>query len=298
MPYRLEFGRSFRSEVRAILRGQLEAAANGLAASGSDPNAAIHNARKKIKRSRGLLRFLLKDDKKRRRRENARLRGIAGALSGVRDAAALVETAAILTPTDDPEASALLQLRHALIRRRDLLVAGNDTLTRRIAHASSDLSRAAGRSSRFKLPKSKRKVRKLILRGWVTTTRAALDIRKTCEVLGPDTPFHDLRKRSQDRWMQVMLLASLWPTGFRALKDQMKSLIDTLGHEHDLAVLEDLLDELIPLGLEQTHLKRVAPLISLTRLGLREDALKKADRLFDADPEREARTLARLLDGI
>ncbi|MNL53699.1 hypothetical protein D3C87_1769650 [compost metagenome] len=66
-----------------------------------------------------------------------------------------------------------------------------------------------------------------------------------------------------------------------------KALVDTLGHEHDLALLADLLDRetgLIGGGEEFSHLLGA---IIRQQQELRRNALALAERVFADTPERE-----------
>ena len=57
MSYSLSFTESPAEAVEQVRREQLEAAADGLDAHAEDPAEAVHDARKRIKKTRALLRL-------------------------------------------------------------------------------------------------------------------------------------------------------------------------------------------------------------------------------------------------
>lgn len=96
MAYRLSLlSDDLATELRRCAREQLDDAAGELrGTAGADPVTAIHEARKDLKKARSLLRLArpcLPADAY--RGENARLRDIARALAGTRDADVLAQTA-------------------------------------------------------------------------------------------------------------------------------------------------------------------------------------------------------------
>src|SRR3954454_5853464 len=92
MSYGLTFDDTPAESVQRVRREQLEAAAAALA-DGDDPVEAIHDARKRIKKTRALLRLARPGLTARTyKRRNRGLRDAGRAMSGSRDADVLVET--------------------------------------------------------------------------------------------------------------------------------------------------------------------------------------------------------------
>jgi CHAD domain-containing protein len=93
MAYRLALADDLAASLQSVARDQLEGAADGLA-DGDDPVEAVHDARKRIKKTRAALRLARPGLPKRvYRAENSALRDTARGLSGARDADVMVETA-------------------------------------------------------------------------------------------------------------------------------------------------------------------------------------------------------------
>src|SRR5438270_8288086 len=84
MPYRLKKKEPAAEGVKRIAAEQIDHASGQLAQDG-DPEKAIHEARKSVKKTRALLRLAEYDA------EDKRLRNIGRALSEIRDAAAMIQ---------------------------------------------------------------------------------------------------------------------------------------------------------------------------------------------------------------
>ncbi|MBC8129586.1 MAG: CHAD domain-containing protein, partial [Rhizobiaceae bacterium] len=96
MSYRIDPGAPLDAETRRVFTEQLDKATAELSAPASGPDGdlheAIHDARKRLKKLRGLLRLVRPGHERFYRTENERLRDIARTLSAVRDRTALIES--------------------------------------------------------------------------------------------------------------------------------------------------------------------------------------------------------------
>ncbi|MBW8317910.1 MAG: CHAD domain-containing protein [Arenimonas sp.] len=289
MPYRIRPDRPFSDEVVAVASGQLQRAISALEDQPEGLHEAIHEARKKFKRVRSLYRLVAMDQKPFRTAENARLRDTARTLSIVRDATALIETVTYLEnhALNDEEKDALSHARAALTERRDALALAETDLADKVAAAIAACHEAIASLETASFPSSPRKAAKLLAKGWrrgLARARASLD---DCHNSVHEEAFHELRKAGQTYWMNLSLLRDIWPSAMHAKRAEAKALVDTLGHEHDLALLADLLDRetgLIGGGEEFSHLLGA---IIRQQQELRRDALLRAEHLFGDIPARE-----------
>ena len=55
--------------------------------------------------------------------------------------------------------------------------------------------------------------------------------------------FHELRKKTKTLWYLLCMLYVYWPAVMYPLKEEWKVLCDVLGHQHDLAVLREVVLE-------------------------------------------------------
>lgn len=289
MPYRIRPDRPFGDEVVAVASEQLRRAVSALEDQPDGLHEAIHEARKKFKRVRSLYRLVALDQKQFRTTENARLRDTARTLSIVRDATALIETVAYLEnhALNDEEKRALAHARAALTERRDALALAETDLPDKVVAAIAACHEAIASLETASFPSSPRKAAKLLAKGWRKGLAGAHTALDDCHNSVHEEAFHELRKAGQTYWMNLSLLRDIWPSAMHAKRAEAKALVDTLGHEHDLALLADLLDRetgLIGGGEEFSHLLGA---IIRQQQELRRDALLRARHLLSDTPARE-----------
>lgn len=295
MAYRIDFDIPLEDEARRIARELIDDAIDLLENQPKGLHEAIHDARKNIKRVRALYRLIASDIGDFQKAENVRLRDIGRALSHLRDTAVLAETADYLEQeTEQKETkSAIRRLGRAVKKRRDRIADTRheveDTLL-----AAADSLRDAGKAVKdLSLPKLRKQTIACVCHGWRTTGRKALKAMAACEHTDADEPFHDLRKRAQDRFMHAALLTAAWPAGMSSIQRQAKALVDTLGREHDLAVL----DAQVRADKERSAEDREPLLQSITteRQKLQQAGRELGREVFDEKPKRDAEIVALLI---
>lgn len=278
MSYRLAPTESLSEAVRRSAAEELSAAARGLAAGGSrtEREAAIHEARKSVKKVRSLLRLVREAvPAKRRREENGRLREAAGRLASERDAAVLVSTAKQLPVGVLPPRS-LEALRERLVARRReaalVVASGPDPATR----ASAALTDAAHRLAALQvrgggpgavLPGLERAYR----RG-----RSGLDLALDAD----GERWHEWRKHAKDLRYHLEWLSSLWSGPLSAAAEELHRLTDLLGDEHDLGVLVTTLADEHERFQDLADLDRVGAAVAARRAELRAEALDLGARCY------------------
>lgn len=203
-----------------MAREQLQAAQQELEG-GDDPREHIHEARKRLKKVRGLLRLVRPAMEDLYDRENARLREAAGRLSDLRDAAARVEAYDELIDgfehTVDQDSVA--PVRRALLDARDEAEGSPDRVAELRDASAADVHAAVAAVDGWEPPetfepladgaaKTYRRGRK----AW-----ASLDEGVDAELL------HELRKRMKYHWLHIRLLQDLWPEPMKALKRSRRS---------------------------------------------------------------------------
>nr|CAD6407838.1 CHAD domain-containing protein [Rhizobium sp. Q54] len=296
MAFRIRPDRPFTAEFRSVARRQLEQAVNFLEGQPNGPHEAIHDARKKFKRVRALYRLIQLDAKEFRQRENERIRDMARTLSAVRDATALVETVDYLASeaTSPEEISALAFASKALIERRDRIASEETDLIRKIAAAVRTCREAIDALDELDLDDSPRKTARRLSKAWrKQLARTAADL-VGCEEGGHTEAFHDLRKVTQTYWMHLSLLSDLWPSAMRAKQKEAKALVDLLGHEHDLSVLTQVVNENPDLFGDSETLARLIGAIIARQQDLRQRAIEQAKLVFADDADTEAARIALL----
>jgi hypothetical protein len=235
MTYRLEPQHPVSHSVRQIAASQIGdiLSAFGDAASSAK---AVHETRKALKRLRALLSLVrhgLEADELRRERD--RLRAIAHSLAGARDAHVMLETARTLPerglPRDCRTASRIVV---SLLEEKQN-VAGAD-LTAQSVELPPDSLREA-HEAMAALPVEALDIHD-ILRGFIETYRRGRRLhRDVFAADAEDERIHDLRKEVQQHWRHLQLLTNAWPKALRPQIALARDLSETLGRDHDIAML-------------------------------------------------------------
>ncbi|WP_180898349.1 CHAD domain-containing protein [Martelella soudanensis] len=288
MSFTLDPDRPFDAAVRKVVVSQLEDAIRMLKKQPAGIHEAIHDARKKFKRVRGLYRLIRPAAKDFAREENARIRDLAKTLSADRDAAALIECARYLrlNAADGNADMALARLEAVLIARRDATALSDDALQKKAKAAVGACREAIAAVEKQDF--DERKPEKAIAKAWRKQLAAAHVAVMAARAEATDENFHELRKEAQTYWMFCSLVAPVWPTALKAKRSDAKALADLIGHEHDLSVMLVLLG-----GPDAPELPEEARRIcrdqALTlRSRLRRQAVKAARKVFDDEAEIES----------
>ena len=252
MAYKLSLD-DLAASVKHVAGDQLGAAADGLQ-DPDDPVEAVHDARKRLKKTRALLRLarpaMRADAFQARNRE---LRDQGRALSGARDADAMVETV-----------DALAQHNTRRVKRAHFM-----------AVRGSFVAGAAGALPEHRVPALARGVSRwplgdisagTLVDALTTTYKRG---RKAAAKPATDENLHEWRKRVKDLWYQARLLS------IKKLARDAKALSKLLGDDHDLVVLSAELPASDPLQ----------PLISERRAELQKQARKLGARVYEDSPK-------------
>ena len=290
MAYRLRPDKPFTAEFRSVAESQLERAIHLLQERPEGPHEAIHDARKRFKRVRALYRLIQTDAREFRQRENARIRDMARTLSAVRDATALVETVNYLAShaSSPEELAALAVASKALTERRDRIASEEHDLPAKMAAAVATCRDAIAALEELHLDDSSNKSARRLARTWKKQRVKALAALQACEEHADAEVFHDLRKSGQTYWMHLALLGPVWPSAMLAKQNEAKELVDLLGHEHDLSVLTELVNESPELFGNSDTLALVIGSIIARQQALRHEAVKKAHEVFADSAEAES----------
>jgi CHAD domain-containing protein len=285
MSYRLKITEPLDDEVQRVAHEQLGNAVAGLRDDTADRVAAVHGARKSIKKTRALVRLARPAlPANVRRTENAALRDAGRLLSGTRDADVLRATLGDLAEREVGRVSqGSIALAQEILDRRVQEGAdadgGGDT--RGPAAAAADaLEAVAGRVDDWPLDDADAAD---LCKGAVEAYgrgRAALeDVRRDPSV----EALHEWRKRVKDLWYHQRLLRGLWPAVLKAQAAETKRLSEDLGDDHDLAMLAAALGDDAELG----------PLIAERRGELQAHALELGKRIYAESPKAVRRRLDR-----
>jgi CHAD domain-containing protein len=273
MAYRLEREESLVAGLSRVVRNEIESAAGVLSGvKKADPNQAIYEARKRIKKARAALRLLRADMGPAVWRENSRLREIAGRLSGFRDVFAVIETFDALQKKYG--ASGLSSVRTGLVKRSRASAGGEDA-GRVVKAAAQGLGKI---SKRVEAWPSKRKPGgfSAVTKGIEKTYRDGRKALVAARRQGSADSFHELRKRVKDQWYQGRLLG----THLKGLK----ALGTLLGDDHNLAVLRERIAAEPAFYGKPEQIARTVDLITRQQKELRARAIPRAERIYEETP--------------
>lgn len=230
MAYRFKLNEPFDKGFRRIADEQIDLAEEVLR-KGEDRVAAVHEARKCIKRIRALLKLLGPAiGVEAYRRENRRLRDIARLLSGHRDADVLGATAARFTSAPS-----------AQVRKAALTIAGEagQGVTREQSADAIEKAIAALEAARAALGEIEFRGRgfKAIRRGLERTYRDGRRAMMAAYDAHHDEAFHEWRKAVQAHWRHMLLLENGWAQVMTARAALAKETAELLGEDHDLYLL-------------------------------------------------------------
>lgn len=231
MSYRLTSRTRVSRQLGRIVRQQVWHALTHIE-SAAPSEAAIHEARKCVKRARAVLHLLREEMGPGYRRENGRLRTAAHSLAALRDADATAETLGALRrryPTVLTGASMRVIARGLRARKRRTraragtwLSTAREALTQSSRSAPDKVARAAGGGP----------VRRGLLRGY----RRARNAFGQVTMDSGASAFHLLRRRVKDHGYHVELCEGLSAQARSRVRD-LRQLETWLGDDHNLALL-------------------------------------------------------------
>jgi CHAD domain-containing protein len=235
--FRLTRDEELAAGLTRVAAGRAEAALERLresAAGEGDAAEAVHGVRKDMKKLRTVLRLLgFELGTKRHRRENARFRDAARALSEARDAEVKLETLEALAEHEDLPGEPLDAWRKIL--DRDRVAAANFADDEEAVAQARSLIEAGLESIRaWELEGDSWK---LVEPAVVRTYRRGRRAMKKAKARRRAGDLHEWRKRAKDLWYELRLLSCAWPGPLEATAEEAHRLTDLLGDHNDLAVL-------------------------------------------------------------
>jgi CHAD domain-containing protein len=228
MAYSFLSGETIPEAVRRIYGEQLDRIGVHLAA------GDVHEARKRMKETRALLRLVRKALADEFVVGNSWLRDAAHSLTGPRDAEAMIETLEKLRKKTDDRA-----LRQDIGRAKRSIRMRSRRLAAQSAIAGELLTAARTRLPlRSDIPDRFATVGRGLERTYGAGRRAF----HRAGVSHSPADLHTLRRRVKDHWYQVRLVSTAAPDLLEPYADTLKDLSDFLGEHHDLILLRDALD--------------------------------------------------------
>jgi CHAD domain-containing protein len=242
--YALARDEELAAGLARIAAGRAEQALERLRATPAgeaDRAAAVHGARKDMKKLRTVLR-LLRDQlgPKRYKRADARFRNAGRALAARRDAEVKLEALdALAEDRSDLPAEAVASWRRILVRDREA-VAGAPHEQVAIEEAISLIEAGREEIGGWELEGDRWKP---VGAGLARTYRRGRRAMRAAAGDRGEADFHAWRKREKDLWHELRLFGGAWPGPLEATAAEAHRLTELLGDHHDLALLREDLRE-------------------------------------------------------
>jgi CHAD domain-containing protein len=279
MPFRFKKSESPAEAVRRVTRERIGVARERLRDGGH--SAAIHDARREIKKLRAIFRLARGEAGHGKYRKSVKaLRAAAGYLAVPRDARVMLKAFEKLTGGDARRFAEIEKVLRRHCRRearrfqKDDFISLADRILRKVDRRVGGLEikspgwAAIGPG-----------LKKSYARG---REAGALVRRKPL----PEN-FHDWRKHVKDLWYCCQLLRPAWPPEMRAMTDELELLGGQLGEDHDLFLLNQFVKR-HGIGKAAAALER---LIESRQIELRAAALELGSRLYAETPASICRRL-------
>lgn len=269
--------------IRRILRSELSHIQTELTAP-EGRHKAIHEARKRHKKVRAILRLVrFSITEKRYREENNFYRDQARKMSAIRDATALIEALEALEnrfPGEIP-ARSLQALHKKLDEKRDRAAFEVIEEKRVMEEVAVEIAQQQARTLELQLSGDSFF---LIISGLREVYRKGYK-RLHASLKYPDMEhIHDWRKRVKYLWYHLLLLTPCWPPVMEALAGELKLLSDWLGDWRDLGLLKDSLNEDPHLKPSDSILHKTNALIDAYREELLTDSFSLGRKIYREKP--------------
>lgn len=268
--------------VRLAARNELDRAIADVSETGFDIHGTVRNVRRRLKRVRSILR-LIRPAFPDYATENAALRDIGSAYSGLRDAMARVEAVDRLVAGGRENVAGLTLLRRELAERAAAADAALDRDALLMA-LRSELREARVRAELWELSEEGAGA---LVPGFADTYRRGRRGYERARRRADEQSLHEWRKALKHHANQLKLLGGLMPVFAVGRVRAAQRLARMLGELQDLYVLGRVLGE-ASAGLSEDDRARIGERLEGEVVRLRRKALKRGKMLY-AEPTRTVR---------
>lgn len=291
MLYQLTSPDALDSELKRIVLECMVDAAAQLEHRGGNLHRGIHEARKRIKEIRAVLRLIRPELGPAYAKENAWFRKQANSLSALRDAKAMLEICDQLSSTfaEQLDYDPFPALHNRLNNRLKAVMADHPQLHHELAVLQKSLKHAQTRVHAWPLRDKGFGVLENGLRNSYQAGRAAY---RKCQSQSGNADFHVWRKRVKEHWYHTLLLVKTWPDELKGRERALKQLADLLGAEHDLLVLEQLVNKAPKDFGTRGEVKHLLVLIHCRRQQLQTSTISLGSCLYAEKPAAHTKRLA------
>ncbi len=293
MPYHLQLGEPVPAGIKRIVREEIASAARQLRGQAEAArDEAIHEARKNVKKIRGVLRLMQPELGAVYRAENIRFRDAARQLSEFRDASAMLETFDALVRKYRGELGRrkLGSIRRGLAAHKQQAERQNN-IEAVLSSMATALRRSARRVSAWPLATDGFSAIAPGLEATFRRGRKAL-ARVRHHPLAEN--YHEWRKRVKEHWYHIRLLEESWTGAIGEYEKSLKELETALGEDHNLVLLSEKVLADPALHGKAPDIALFTGLIGKYHKELRADALKLGKHIYGEKPRQFTSRMRRL----
>jgi hypothetical protein len=289
--YRLDPQQPVAHELRRIADRQLELAIAALTRIGNaDHDSGVHEARRRVKKVRALIRLFRSALGRQARAVNGRLRAVNRLLAPIADGHASVATLAQLADRYrhelPPETAATI--RATILRRTSL--ADEEAALKDVTHTAAALLRAERDGVKdWALSETGFDA---VAPGLKRTARAVRRAMDKAMASSRSQGYHTWRQRVKDQWLQVRLLQERCGNGLALDERKLEALDGCLGDCHNCAILCDVLTSDATLNADDAA--RLLTLVRGYERELRRRACQLGTAVHQDTPERFVSRVRRL----
>lgn len=290
MNYELQISERIDDGVRRIATELVENSIKWIEAPDRDRHEAVHEVRKNCKRVRGLLRLIRPHASKVYSKENDFFRDAARSLSGIRDAEAALESYDALLDafSEEIDRQGLAPVRRALTMHKQHLSEDVADLDARLDAFGQRMHEARERIPDWDLPKdkpAKGSGYKFVGDGLARTYERGREAMEAAYADPSVESFHEWRKRAKYLRYHLRLVRPAWPKLLKSTRSEVKTLGDLLGDDHDLAVLEEVMEKAVTDGDDNGRVEILKALMCQRSAQLRDRAHGLGQRIYAEKPK-------------
>ncbi|MEZ4829161.1 MAG: CHAD domain-containing protein [Bacteroidia bacterium] len=241
MNFQLQASESLPDGIRRILYEEIDFAHSSLQAQ-ENIHEGVHDARKSFKKIRAVIRFVRDEiGSEQYMLENTWYRDAGRKLSALRDATAMIETLdkiRIQYPQSISDKTYTV-LEKTLLKNQEeisdlLLVQKNirQTVSFLLVEGRERIEKLNLSTNSFRA--IKKSIRRVYIQGYDGLALSLDD--------PSDFNLHEWRKSVKHIWYHILLLRNIWPGMMDAYAEELHALSEMLGTDHDLAVLNESLE--------------------------------------------------------
>jgi len=289
--YRFRKSESLPHAIRRVYTEEIDWAVGQLARA-KDREKAVHEARKSLKKIRGMLGLIAEPLGRLYKTEDRYFRNVGQQLAKLRDSAVMIATFdALAAQHHELDPVALVNIRCNLLRCQCEAPAEKQVA----AEVSQSLATARAKAVAWPLDQLQFPA---LLPDLTAVYRAGRKAHKNALSEQTAESFHDFRKQVKKHWYHLRLFEGNLPGAMKKRVKELRTLETVLGDEHNLAVLRERIAADVETSGDRHQIRSFLAVLEDEGNELRKRAMKSGEQLYSVKPHTFAGTLSTLWPNI